>query len=300
MVQVLSYDEEARETLLAESIPALLRLAPIRCCRDAAGLISDCSAYHVGFPMLQALGVISGLKSERTFIVQALRRLAEGQGAIPSVLIAGCADFGLLSVVHQAFGTATGQNLIGVIDRCPTPLGHNQEYADRMGFAVETQVGDLTECDFRRRFDVVLAHSVMSFNPPKDRGRIFKTFADALEDGGTVMLYQSIRESCQTPVLAFDDAEVAAKAALAQARLNDRSPRIWDISPDAFHDVVTAFYRTKRTHPVRSVAELVQAAAGAGLELKAADRLFGARGSAHQAATPGSDYTKYEMLFVRR
>lgn len=82
---------------------------------------ADCRGYHTGWLLLQSLQIISGLGCEREEMVRDIRR-RHAERPISSLMIAGAADFGLLSVVHEALGPTITTTPVTVLDRCQTPL----------------------------------------------------------------------------------------------------------------------------------------------------------------------------------
>jgi SAM-dependent methyltransferase len=266
---------------------------------------SACAGYHRGWMLLQHLGLISGLASERVFIVDAIRSLA-AQRPMARVLIAGCADFGLLSVLHEALGAAIGTIDVTVRDRCETPLWLCRAYAAQMGFEALCQQQDLLAEAPPGRFDLVLTHSLLSFCPPAERGALMARLAGQLTPGGTLLVYQSIRPAALPQVLAYGAAEVdtmveraltagAAHIGAAQWPPAQMTTQMATQMATQLAELVRAFCAAKTTVSVPSAASVVAAAEAEGLVLRGSRLLFDSASSPHRAATPASHHLKYEF-----
>lgn len=256
-----------------------------------------CLGYHRGWVLLQRLGLISGLASERGFMVAAIRALS-AERPLGSVLIACCADFGLLSVVHEALGAAIAATRIMVLDRCETPLGLNHDYAARLGFEIECRQCDLLRDPPPSSFDLVLMHSLLSFCPPEDRGMLMAGLAAPLAGVGAMLVYQSIRPALGSMILAYGEDEIAALVRRARMHCGEAAAVI-GLSEDEIADHIRAFCRAKTTFAVPSLASIVKEAESRGLAVRHSRLLFDSRSSAHRAATPDSYYLKYELRLGR-
>lgn len=286
------YSRNAHARLLAQAslslaLPSGRDGASLACCEGS------CLGYHRGWVLLQHLGIISGLSSERRYIVDAIREVS-AQKPIKSVLVAGCADFGLLSVVHEALANEIASVQITAIDRCETPLRLCRLYAERMDFEVSCRSCDLLLDSPPGGFDLVLMHSLMSFCPPDARGRLMEKLAASLAPFGVLLCYQSIRPGVTPVTLAYEEAEIAAlihrmesecSAIIAAAGLLEH----------VVADHIRAFCHAKKTVSVPSLAGLVGDAEAHGLTVRSCRLLFDSRSSGHRAATPESYYLKYQL-----
>lgn len=252
---------------------------------------NTCLGYHRGWMLLQHLGLISGLANERGYIVESIREL-DCRRPLDRVLIAGSADFGLLSVLHEALGEGIARPVIVIADRCDTPLDLCLRYADRMGFQVQVDRRDLLEDPVPGAFDLVMMHSLLSFCPPERRSMLLAALGAPLAPGGTLLAYQSIRPSPSPVVLAYSDEEVEAlvgRARDAQAGL----------PADLVEAHVRAFCRAKTTVSVESVESVSAAIAAAGLVQTDCRLMLDSAHSRHKAATPRSHFLKYEFRASR-
>ena len=279
-----AYSTQAHRALIAQAAHALAAGKHLHCG-------SDCAGYHRGWMLLQHLGLISGLSSERGFIVEAIRGLAR-QRPLRAVLIAGCADFGLLSVLHEALGDATQQVRVIVRDRCETPLALCRSYAQAMGFEIHTERQDLVSAPANGAHDLVLMHSLLSFCAPAERGDLLARLASQLGKAGTLLAYQSIRPAPAATPLAYDDDEVSS---MVMRAVLEGDPEIDAAQITRF---VQAFCQAKKTMSVPSIASVVADAETRGLMLLACRLLFDSASSSHRAATPASHHLKYEFRFA--
>ena len=269
-----------RERLL-ERLPAVLAMG---------------SAYHTGWMVLQLLGIISGLASERAYIVEHLRALARVR-PVASVCIAGSADCGLLSVLHDAFGDEVQAMRVQVIDRSAVPLALCRRYAELAGIALELEQHDLCTPPGpgTRAVDLVLTHSLLSFIAPPMRAAMVSQLAARLGGGGRLLLYQSVRAEHGAQLLAYspDQVDDMVSASLAAQRLPER--RLVMLSDAELESTVRAFCLAKTTHAVASEAELAAIVMAAGMSSVRCARLFDQDLAAHRPATPASRYVKYVL-----
>ncbi len=276
---------------------ALIREAAESLARSATHLrcTADCVGYHRGWMLLQSLGLISGLFSERAFIVEAIRAFGRRR-PVRSVHIAGSADFGLLSVVHEALGHDIDTVRVFVSDRCETPLSLCRLYASRAGFAIECERLDLHADPAPGRFDLVLTHSLLSFCGPAERGPLLARLAQGLDHEGLLLVYQSIRPDAEPRTLAYGDDEVDAMIgqALEVHRAAEPAPP-W--SEAELAQRLREFCRAKTTTSVHSAQAVLDSARAHGLSVRHHRLLFDSAASSHRAATPKSHHLKYEFGF---
>lgn len=127
----------------------------------AGRLCGACRNLHVLWPYQR----LAGSPGRDVAVVEpALRRLLSASGR--KVLIAGCADSGLLALVARTANPATA---ITVVDRCETPLELCRRFARRWDFTVDTDHLDLTELSATSSFDVVFAHELLQHIPADRR-----------------------------------------------------------------------------------------------------------------------------------
>lgn len=281
MTPVSVFSADARRALLLQALPDLLPMA---------------SAYHTGWVVLQLLGVISGLASERAQIVRDLRALARVR-PVASVCIAGSADCGLLSVLHEAFGEGVAALDVRIADRSPAPLALCRRYAGAMGFAVTPQV-----CDLRAPpdpdapgVDLVLTHSLLSFIAPAERTALLGQLAARLAPAGSLLLYQSVRAQHGAAPLVYAPEQVERMVVASLAAQRTAALHLPLLGEPALEDIVRAFCAAKTTHAVASSDELAAGARAAGLGTVRCEPLPARELLGHRPATPDSLYVKWML-----
>ena len=255
-----------------------------------------CRGYHTGWLVLQSLQIISGLSYEREEMVRNLRRRHAAR-PISSLLIAGSADFGILSVVHEALGSDITTTPVAILDRCQTPLVLCELYSQRMGFAVETVKADLMYWSEPRQFDVILGHSILSFIAPEQRRAFIASLASHLALEGTLMIYQSIRPALGNAPLKFGPEETQQWIEAARKAWETAGERFSWLRKELLENVVAEFCGAKHTHAVASTSELAAIFRDAGLKSELR-KLFDSS-TRHRAATPSSVYENYVICGFR-
>jgi hypothetical protein len=182
--------EPARVVEVAKLLGDPLSLAEYQF-RTAHELCGSCRGYHALWPYRRlADPAVGGVEPDVFAIEPALRQAIPAGGRI---LIAGCADAGMLDVVVRATRAVTP--VIHVIDRCATPLAVCRRFAEQRGFAVTTHHMDPSEADVPGRYDVVFAHCVLPFIPEERRSRFLRRLANCLTPNGTAVMCERQRIS---------------------------------------------------------------------------------------------------------
>lgn len=253
---------------------------------------SHCYGYHQGWILLQSLGLISGLSIERESIVLQLKEEKKAH-LIRSVLIVGAADSGLLSIVHEAFADETTFLDITVLDLCPTPLTINKEYAQWMGFSIKTMCENFLESFDTKQYDLILSHSILSFIPENKRSLFIAGYSKSLAQGGSVLVYQSIRPDCDVTVLKFEESQIMEWKSLAKKTLSQKHERFKWLNETLLELIVSEFCHTKKTFPVYSEEEVLGYFTDSKMKAIAINVLSSEEKIEHKAATPTSQYDKY-------
>lgn len=236
-----------------------------RLCPDDAGE-GGCKAYHGLWQWLRLLEVFRTVRSDRDFLVGATARFARGMARL-RVLVVGAADYGVLAHVNAGLRLAGGRPQITVMDRCATPLWLNRWYADREGLELVCVQHDALTFDAPGAFDLVVAHSFLSFVPESARPTLLARWAGMLSAGGVLLLSQVVRPDHPPGEVAFAPAEVGAfrervEAAAARYGSPERLP------PD-LGERAACFARGKRTFNVGDPDAVVRYLRDAGLEPEA-------------------------------
>jgi len=131
--------------------------------------------------------MVAGPERHESFFLRAIAALADTDRR---VLIAGCADYGMLELVHRAF--VHGRFHPTVVDRCPLPLMMCAWYGAKTGLRVQTELADLAALgasDHRTggEFDLVVTHSLLRYFDAASRRQLFENWFRLLRPGGRVV-----------------------------------------------------------------------------------------------------------------
>jgi SAM-dependent methyltransferase len=151
---------------------------------DLAGrLCGSCKteSVHRLWPYLRLVG--ASAEAGAALIHSVLSRLLAEGGR--KILIAGCADSGLLAAVARA---AHADTEIIVSDRCPTPLELCRRFAVRWSLPTEIAQLDLTELMAQSRFDVVFVHNLLQFIPPTRHLDVLSRMRRSMRPGGRLVI----------------------------------------------------------------------------------------------------------------
>jgi SAM-dependent methyltransferase len=277
------------DEMLARSVPLAREIAR-QLCRTPSGH-DDCGALHGVWPQLRRLGLAAEPARHAAFYSDALR----GQEGA-RVLVAGCADWGMLELVASTRADRLRSLDVTVADRCPTPLLLCAWYGAEIGLPVRTVVTDLTTWQGRERFDVVCTHSLLTYPDLEGRRRLVRSWADALTPGGAVV---TVSRLATEPSARIDDARARRLGDLALERCNALG-----IVVDV-HDLrarVERYARAQVAHPVGTAEDLRRLFESAGFEIARLDVRelpgpVGARDAIGGAARTG---TYAEIVAVRR
>ena len=178
----------------------------------------DCSWYHGAWQYLRLLNMVA-VPPWYEFYHSALRKvLVERPHA--RVLIAACADYGMLSTLHDAIDSCDASPNIEIYDICKTPLQSCEWYARRHGFTVHCVCDNLlTSASLpRHSFDLVVTDEFLTVIKGSDKPIITRRWEELLSPDGTLVTTAMIgRET--TPQLRQGYAERAK-------RLIEESPRL--------------------------------------------------------------------------
>lgn len=142
----------------------------------------SCKNFHMLWPYLRLAGA-SGGDVGAPLIHSVLSRLLSQSGQ--KILIAGCADTGLLAVVARAANSDTN---ITVLDRCETPLELCRRFARRWALPTQIVHLDLTELTAQASFDVVFVHMLLQFIPANRQLDVLSRMRRSLRPDGRLVL----------------------------------------------------------------------------------------------------------------
>jgi SAM-dependent methyltransferase len=222
--------------------------------------IGDCREYHKAWPWLRKLGIISGANPVQAYC----KRPEQTEFAnAKSIMIAGCADEGLLESVSGALGPRVREVKITVVDLCQTPLSRCNNAAKERGWDVSTVRSDLLALEVSGLFDLVVGHSILSFLAVDDRLAFFKNVAARLKPGGTMYLFQAVRDGEDGSEVRFDAAEgqLFKNRALSVFRQSELA-----LEEDVFAEMIDSFVATRRGVLVSDLDHVLHCATYAGLK----------------------------------
>ena len=197
---------EEMNGLLAESAPLARAWAPQSCWADPESG-ENCSWYHGFWQILRLLGVVTTLTHHAELYIKALRPLI-ATGEFDRVMVSGSADYGLMSIVVEAFQQEGAVPDITVVDRCETALRLCQWYAERFGIRINTILSDLTSFHGNRSYDLVCAHSLLSRVPVEDHARIAAVWSGMLRSGGILMMANNLYSGMTTDKVNVDPNQI--------------------------------------------------------------------------------------------
>lgn len=178
-------DPDAVTAAIAEpltiSAPMAFRTALERCPpADAPG---SCRGYHAVWQYLRLVDKARSLKVDGSVYAAAAERLAR-TATLKRVLVTATADYSMLA--HLAFGAHRGgaQPTFHIVDRCASSLELNRWYGERMGLAVELTQSDVLAFKGAHAYDLVCAHSFVSWVAAERRPKLFQLWRDNLSDEG--------------------------------------------------------------------------------------------------------------------
>lgn len=219
-----------------------------------------CFEYHRAWPWLRKLGVISGANAVQEYC----QRPAQAEFAnATSILIAGCADEGLLESVVGALGPRNREVAVTVTDLCQTPLNRCNSVANAHGWDITTVKSDLLALDLPGLFDLAVGHSILSFLAVDDRQAFFKNVAAQLKPGGMMYLFQAVRDGEDGSEVRFDAAEGQRfiDRALSAFRQSDVA-----MEEDTFAEMIEGFVATRRGVLVSDLNHVLHCATSSGFE----------------------------------
>jgi len=141
-----------------------------------------CKNFHMLWPY-HRLAEASGGDVAAPLVRSALARLLAHSGT--TILIAGCADTGLLALVARIASSGT---YITVLDRCDTPLELCRRFAARWSLPIRVLHLDLMDLAEERSFDVVFVHMTLFFIPADRQRDVLSRMRRSLKPDGRLVL----------------------------------------------------------------------------------------------------------------
>jgi SAM-dependent methyltransferase len=280
---------------LAESAPVAWALAPRSCAGDPASLES-CLWYHRIWQYLRLLDIITSIRTNTTFLLSTLERLAPTH---PRVLISGSADYAMLAHLREAYGARPLEATM--LDRCATSVAINQWYAERYGMALTPVCGDALTVQSDRPFDLVCTHNFVGRFDDDARQRLVNRWHAVLRPGGVVVTTQRVRPGNRSRHSSYSDEEARALAARVVEAASTYSGDL-GTTPEALRDVTYQYALRKRSYVIASPEAIVAPFERAGFEVNLADEGGGLeeRETDRPSSTAGRETYRMRIVATRR
>ncbi len=202
--------------VLAETAPLARRWAAESCwLNPETG--KTCAWYHGAWQTWRLLGIVTTLTRQAPLYIDALRPLI-ASGDFNRVFISGSADYGLLSVVLDAFSQKKTVPEITVADRCATPLRLCRWYAERFGYSITTAQSQIADFRSETPFDLVCAHSLLLCIPHDEHAKVVANWQRLLRPGGLLLMANNLYPEQRSKFSRFTADQVTAyRARIAAA-----------------------------------------------------------------------------------
>jgi len=145
---------------------------------------AGCADLHGVWPDLRLLGLAADPQRHGTFFASSLGARARHS---PNVLVAGCADWGMLDTVARAYQAHDARLAATVVDRCAAPVMLCAWYGARQGLPIRTTVAELREYQNEATFDLICTHSILTYLPAEGQQALVANWYRLLRSGGTVV-----------------------------------------------------------------------------------------------------------------
>lgn len=193
--------------VLAESAPLARRWGQETCWHDPVNGKS-CAWYHGAWQTLRLLGIVSTLTHHADLYIEALTSLINKENS-NRVFLSGSADYGLLSVILEAYSKAGVEPDITVVDRCTTPLRLCRWYAERFGYAINVVESDLVGFRDPEPYDLICVHSLLSCVPVHFHAGVVATWHSLLRPGGSLLMANTIYPKIDEAKAVFSPEDIA-------------------------------------------------------------------------------------------
>lgn len=148
----------------------------------------DCYSYHLSWSYLRAANLVGGVESDKEQILTLLKPLLLSDKKL-NILIAGSADTGLYSLLLPFVNS---NHTITLVDRCSTPLNSCKEITPS-GINFKVSHSDLLNYEPKKKFDIILCHSILVFFSDEDREKLLKNFSSWLSSDGSLIIASRLK-----------------------------------------------------------------------------------------------------------
>jgi SAM-dependent methyltransferase len=153
-------------------------------------MCGSCRDLHALWPYIRLSRMSTGVEGQRSELETQLRALFTK--GLRDILIAGCADTGLLSLVARAANEAGRNPNVVALDICETPLELSRQLAEQWSLPIVTTKQDLADLDADQRFDIALVHGTLHFMAAARRAVALMRMQRSLrKDGRLVLMFNT-------------------------------------------------------------------------------------------------------------
>ena len=202
---------------------------------------------------MMLLGLAPSPERNLKFYLEEIRHLAAERG-FRHILIAGCSDYMMLSIVLEAFRGLPVIPQITVIDRCTTPLYLCRWFAKRFACDLTTQQHDILTYQPERHFDIVCTDGLLTNVRPDVRAGVVAAWHRALKPGGFVVTTNNIQPGEWAKNTVNTKNTIAALCEKAVER-NAAFPVKLGLTDEAVRNLTREFFSHPRAQTVRSEEE---------------------------------------------
>jgi hypothetical protein len=149
--------------------------------------VLSCDWYHGTWQFLRLLNMVA-VPPWYAFYQEALSAALRAKRS-SRVLIAACADYGMLATLHSAIVAAEASPSIVVVDICETPLRACRWYAGQFGLQLECLRGDLLTSSSLEgeAFDLIVTDEFLTVIKNDDKPVISARWRNLLRPGGLLV-----------------------------------------------------------------------------------------------------------------
>ncbi|MCC6694351.1 MAG: hypothetical protein IT365_01860 [Candidatus Hydrogenedentes bacterium] len=151
-----------------------------------------CAAYHVMAPLLHQLGGFVSFESYGPALRQVLNS-RRTNGSQSSIMVAGIASEESARSLLSVLESLTVSNEVEFVDHCQTPLFRIRTMLEDTNYTtrIHTTVGDfLGDHAPTRRYDIVLADSLLRQFQPQEKVQVIQRLAQHLEPKTGMLLFR--------------------------------------------------------------------------------------------------------------
>lgn len=192
--------DPATRELLKESAPMMAKWAATECKPKPVGGMEEwakehanaedslgCDWYHGTWQYLRLLNMVA-VPAWYEFYNEALSTILKRKPDA-HVLISACADYGMLSTLHEGIKTAKTNPKITIYDICQTPLLSCKWYAERFGLTIECIRDNIITSPKMplHAFDLIVTDEFLTVLKDEYKPQIVRRWKELLKPGGSIV-----------------------------------------------------------------------------------------------------------------